>query len=352
MEDLDPNFNLSRWAAEQDKADEAVGAQPFRGFSEVSVKIDIPSGDKSVDPQPFYVPGLYCRKLTTLIEDAFAQPLADKFHFTPFRQYRDIPSPPNTSAEDEMYFERIHGELYTSEDFVTEHDRVQRLDLHPDDKDCKLERVVAALMFWSDATHLADFGTAKLWPIYMFFGNLSKYERAKPTSGACHHLAYIPSLPDSFQDAAKTAHAKWSTQKQSITAHCRRDLLHAVWTYLLDNDFVRAYKFGMVIKCRDGTMRRVYPRIFTYSADYPEKVMLACIRDMGVCPCPRCLTTKDKMDLMGQAHDMHRRTTRIRKYARDLVHLARKYIYKSGFGIRSSAVEDHLLKETSLVPTL
>jgi hypothetical protein len=27
----------------------------------------------------------------------------------------------------------------------------------------------------------------------------------------------------------------------------------------------------MVVKCADGIERRVYPRIFTYSADYPEK---------------------------------------------------------------------------------
>jgi hypothetical protein len=27
----------------------------------------------------------------------------------------------------------------------------------------------------------------------------------------------------------------------------------------------------MVIQCADGIERRIYPRIFTYSADYPEK---------------------------------------------------------------------------------
>jgi hypothetical protein len=47
--------------------------------------------------------------------------------------------------------------------------------------------------------------------------------------------------------------------------------MHAVWKYLLDDDFMHAYKYGMVIKCIDGIERRVYPRIFTYSADYPEK---------------------------------------------------------------------------------
>ena len=40
---------------------------------------------------------------------------------------------------------------------------------------------------------------------------------------------------------------------------------------LLDSEFVQAWEHGVVIKCGDGVLRRFYPRIFTYSADYPEK---------------------------------------------------------------------------------
>jgi hypothetical protein len=47
--------------------------------------------------------------------------------------------------------------------------------------------------------------------------------------------------------------------------------MHAVWELLLDDEFLHAYTYGIVIMCRDGIERRVYPRIFTYSADYPEK---------------------------------------------------------------------------------
>jgi len=56
-----------------------------------------------------------------------------------------------------------------------------------------------------------------------------------------------------------------------LLAHCKRELFHAVWSVLLDDDFIEAYKNGIVVKCFDGIYRRVYPRIFTYSADYPEK---------------------------------------------------------------------------------
>ena len=47
--------------------------------------------------------------------------------------------------------------------------------------------------------------------------------------------------------------------------------MHAVWKFLLDDEFLHAYKYGILIKCQDGITRRVYPRFFTYSADYPEK---------------------------------------------------------------------------------
>jgi hypothetical protein len=56
-----------------------------------------------------------------------------------------------------------------------------------------------------------------------------------------------------------------------LTSHCAREAFHAQWKILLGQDFVKAYSHGVVIKCYDGQMRRFYLRIFTYSADYPEK---------------------------------------------------------------------------------
>ena len=57
-------------------------------------------------------------------------------------------------------------------------------------------------MLWSNSTHLANFGYVSVWPLYLYFGNLSKYFWGKPGSGASHHIAYIPSvstfLCDSF----------------------------------------------------------------------------------------------------------------------------------------------------------
>ena len=51
-------------------------------------------------------------------------------------------------------------------------------------------------MVTSDSKHIGQFGAAALWPIYTFFGNQSKYDRAKPSQFAAHHTAYIPSVTD------------------------------------------------------------------------------------------------------------------------------------------------------------
>jgi hypothetical protein len=47
--------------------------------------------------------------------------------------------------------------------------------------------------------------------------------------------------------------------------------MQAIWVTILDDDFRHAHHYGMVITCADGIQRRLFPRFFTYAADYPEK---------------------------------------------------------------------------------
>ena len=56
-----------------------------------------------------------------------------------------------------------------------------------------------------------------------------------------------------------------------LFTHCRRELFHAQWKDILDEEFLQAYEHGMVFLCGDNIKRQLFPRIFTYSADYPEK---------------------------------------------------------------------------------
>jgi Plavaka transposase len=57
--------------------------------------------------------------------------------------------------------------------------------------------------------------------------------------------------------------------------------MHQVCRLLLDEEFMEAYRHGIVLRCADGILRRVFPRIFTYSADYPEKyAVLSCFTNL------------------------------------------------------------------------
>lgn len=66
-------------------------------------------------------------------------------------------------------------------------------------------------------------------------------------------------------------HAGDKRLNDAFFTHCRRELFHEQWRAILDEHFLHAYEHGIVIICCDGITRRFYPRIFTYSADYPEK---------------------------------------------------------------------------------
>ncbi|KAG1844851.1 hypothetical protein DFJ58DRAFT_731120 [Suillus subalutaceus] len=113
---------------------------------------------------------------------AFADIQASAFHLSPFKHLWKYPL--------DSHEERIYDELYTSDSWMAAQDEVQKL---PKEPGCGLERVAAGLMFFSDATHLANFRMAKAWPLYMYFGNLTKYTRSAPKSGACHLVGFLPS---------------------------------------------------------------------------------------------------------------------------------------------------------------
>ncbi|KAF9031054.1 hypothetical protein BJ165DRAFT_1310498, partial [Panaeolus papilionaceus] len=319
-------------------------SQPHHLFSERSLQIQVPSGQRNVPPVPFNVPGFLHRSILDVLKEAFTGSLSHFLHFSPFKAFYRNPDTGNDK--------RVYGEIYSSDAFLSESDEVRyKSPSDPNDPDCKRERVVAALMFSSDATHLADFGNAKAWPIYLMLGNLSKYIRSQVNSGAMHHLAYIPSLLESFKVFAESLHPKWKSQKGQILTHCKRELLQEVWRVLLDNDFVHTYKYGIVVMCVDGIERCIFPRIFTYSADYPEKVLLATIRDKGLCPCPRCLVRMQNLDQLGMADDRKTRSEMPRVHHITQVKKARAFIYKQAKPINGSNVEA-LLKDFSGVPTI
>ncbi|KIM65578.1 hypothetical protein SCLCIDRAFT_22486 [Scleroderma citrinum Foug A] len=308
-------------------------------WREEAPEIIIPTREKQREGNghSFRVPGLMCRSLTAVIKTAFSEPISKWFHLTPFKHVWKSPS-----GREQC----VYDELYSSDAWNKAHDEIQKQKCTDN---CQLERVVAGLMFWSDSMQLNQFGHASAWPIYLFFGNLSKYIRASPASGACYPIVFIPPLLPSLKAFVKTMSQRKS--QSDVLAHCKRELFHAVWNILLDKDFIEAYKNGIVVKCFNGKYRHVYPRIFTYSADYPEKTLLATIQDKGHCPCPRCLIPKAHFSNTGLWNDIKAWISQARTYMQSKIISARDAIYQHGAPIKGAIVE-RLLKDSSLVPTL
>ncbi|TCD63562.1 hypothetical protein EIP91_005233 [Steccherinum ochraceum] len=398
-------FNAGREAARLDKVDmeedewvdegeEGERRPSFRlsaedGWREGKVHIRLPAEDRSVkyakeeDAPEFEVSGIQHRRLIEVIKAVFQDTTAQKFNLIPYRLWwnrqeglaasgssedsgpREGPSEPavpagsvpspvtpppdSPSLEQRAQTERVYSEVYNSEAMVGEYETL--LKTHPPEPNAPYtETVIAALMFWSDSTHLAQFGNASLWPIYMFFGNQSKYERCKPSANAAHHIAYIPKLPDNFQDAYKKIFGIAATK--ATLQHCRRELMQAIWLLLLDDEFMEAYEHGIILRFADGIVRRVFPRIFTYAADYPEKVLLASIRYLAKCPCPRCLVEKSKIDALGTRSDMRTRGKGREDSERNWFHIktVRTWIYTLGWSLLSQKIKD-ILDKFSGVPT-
>ena len=190
-DDFDKNhlvdFSTNRELNRLDKYSDDPGLSTKDGWNETSVYLHLPATrvkNRSEDSAPeFEVKGVFYRRLIEVVKAAFQDTTAKAFHFTPFRLFWQ-PNPDHIP-------ERVISEMYNSDAVLEEHVKLMN---EPRNQECDLEKTIAAIMVWSDATHLASFGTASLWPIYAFFGNQSKYTRGKPTSFTAHHIAYIPSV--------------------------------------------------------------------------------------------------------------------------------------------------------------
>ena len=116
-------------------------------------------------PTSYTVNGFYHRSLVSIIKEKLENPAhVTFFHFKPYELQW---CPPHRQHDVKVY-----SELFSSTAFVKVNKVLQAL---PGEPSCDLPCVVMALMFWSDATKLTAFSDAKLWPLYVFFGNKSKY---------------------------------------------------------------------------------------------------------------------------------------------------------------------------------
>lgn len=176
------------FAQEVKKLDTFQSSLEGKGWTESSVKIKVPCPGYKQDEdeaEEFEVPGVFHRDLTDIIKAACQDPdTIDSFHTVPFVEM--------WKPSEDVEPIRLYGEAYTSNEMISAYEEVQNIPPDPDNPN--IESVVAEILVYSDATRLAQFGTASAHPVYFFFGNLSKYVRCQPDSHAAHHGAYLPEV--------------------------------------------------------------------------------------------------------------------------------------------------------------
>jgi hypothetical protein len=161
------------------------------GWKEGSVSIQVPcTGVAQLEDEApeFIVNGILYRDVVEVITAELEDQQAfDDIHVTPYKEFWD-PCPGEESI-------RVYSEIYNSDAMLkADMEMHDHLDAMPPGPDDDLEAFIVSALLYSDSTHLTSFGSASLWPIYLFLGNISKYTRSKPTSFSAHHIAYIPTV--------------------------------------------------------------------------------------------------------------------------------------------------------------
>lgn len=169
-------------------SDNALPFSPKDGWIKGSISISVPCDGfryKSEDDAPqFIVQGIWYWQPLKVLKMAFLEPAALKFISMPYKEYWK-------SSQNEPE-EWIYTETYTADIFHEEYDKLRS---NPwTGPNSHLEPFVAGIIFYSNVTHLANFGDTSLWPLYMYISNQSKYIQAQPGEFAAHHIAYIPKV--------------------------------------------------------------------------------------------------------------------------------------------------------------
>ncbi|KAJ7823158.1 hypothetical protein B0H14DRAFT_2370305 [Mycena olivaceomarginata] len=138
---------------------------------------------------------------------------------------------------------------------------------------------IIPILLSSDKTQLTMFGNKSAYPVYMTLGNIPKEIRRKPSRRAFVLLAYLPT--------SRLTHIKNKAARRRSLAN----LFHACLSFITE-PLQDAGVTGIKIASGDGKLRRGHPIVACYIGDYPEQLLVTCVKTGS---CPTGQTTHDHL---------------------------------------------------------
>ena len=165
--------------------------------------------------------------------------------------------------------------------------------------------VLAPVILASDKTTLSQFGGDKhAWPVYLTIGNISKHIRRQPSSHASILIGYIPVT-------------KLTCFSEGARANAQHRLFHQAMRTLL-HPLIAAGQNGVLMTCADAKIRKIFPILAAYVADYPEQCLVVCCNENR---CPKCTVwwteRGENKKSTPRTEDSFKTTMRLRKNGED-----------------------------------
>ncbi|THU97914.1 hypothetical protein K435DRAFT_886886 [Dendrothele bispora CBS 962.96] len=189
---------------------------------------------------------VYFRDIVECVKTLYSEPdFAPYMKYAPERHYTD------EQCQCRMFHDRHTGEWWWS--------RQRALDKQ------KKGGTIIPLIFSTDKTLVTNFRGKSAYPLYLTLGNIPKEIRRKPSSRAYILVGYLPT--------SKLEHI----QNQAARRRAVANIFHSCMKHIV-KPLEKAGTHGLHLTSGDGVTRRTHPLYAVYACDYPEQVLVACVK--------------------------------------------------------------------------